>query len=115
MIKNEASYIHTALHAYENPQCVSFDEFKEDLYRLITIKKSITKYLDGNELNIRMLLNQFIVLFNVFGPAAFDLIKFRLEERHYPVAFAFLVQLNRLPVEEMIPLDQYVVAELRKI
>jgi hypothetical protein len=104
-----------AMRSYENPHCVSFDEFKEDLYRIITIKKSITKYLCGDDLNVRMILNQFIILCNVFGDTAFELLKYKLDEKQYPVAFAFMVQLNRLPVSEMIFLDQYVVHELRKI
>lgn len=102
------------MHSYENTQCVSFDEFKDDLYRLITIKKCITKYLDGDELNVRLLLNQFIVLFNVFGATAFDMIKYKLQPNQYPVAFAFLVQLNQLPLNEMILLDQTVVQQLRE-
>ena len=103
------------MHAYENQQCVSLEEFKEDLYRIITIKKCITKYLDGDDINIRLILNQFIILFNVFGTTAFDLIKYKLDKTQYPVAFAFLVQINRLPENEIILLDQYVVDKLREI
>jgi len=104
-----------AMHSYDNSQCISFDEFKDDLYRIVTIKKCITKYFDGDELNVRLILNQFIILFNVFGDSAFELIKYKLNESHYPVAFAFLVKINRLPMDEAILLDQYVVEQLREI
>ena len=103
------------MHSYDNNQCISFDEFKDDIYRIITIKKCITKYLDGDELNVRLILNQFIILFNVFGDVAFDLVKYKLIESHYPVAFAFLVKINRLPADEMIMLDQFVIEKLREI
>ena len=104
-----------AMHSYDNPQCIAFDEFKDDIYRIVTIKKCITKYLDGDELNVRLVLNQFIILCNVFGDNAFELIKYKLVENHYPVAFAFLVKINRLPQEEMILLDQTIVQKLREI
>lgn len=104
-----------AMHSYDNTQCISFDEFKDDIYRIITIKKCITKYLDGDELNVRLILNQFIILFNVFGDAAFELVKYKLVAEQYPVAFAFLVKINRLPPEEMIMLDQFVIEKLREI
>lgn len=115
MIRDDNDYLTKAMHVYENRQAIALDEFKEDLFRIITIKKCITKYQAGDELNVRLLLNNFIILFNVFGPTAFDLIKYKLEEVHYPVAWVFLVLLNRLPEEEIIMLDQAVVEKLRKI
>lgn len=115
MIRDDNEYVIKAMHAYENRQCIALDEFKEDLFRIITIKKCITKYTMGDELNVRMLLNNFIILFNVFGAVAFDLIKYKLEPSHYPIAFAFLVKINRLPEDQNIMLDQTVVQKLRQI
>lgn len=107
-------FIQTAMHHYENVQCVSLDEFNDDLGRITTIKKSITRYINGEDMNTRLVLNQFIILFNVFGSKAFDLIKYRLDESYYPIAFAFLVAIDRLPLEESILLDQVIVQKLRE-
>jgi hypothetical protein len=115
MIRDDNDYLTKAMHSYENRQAIALDEFKEDLFRIITIKKCISKYLAGEDLNVRLLLNNFIILFNVFGPTAFNLIKYKLEPTHYPVAWVFLVLLNRLPEEEMIMLDQQVIEKLRAI
>lgn len=115
MIRDDNDYLIKAMHVYENRAAISFDEFKEDLYRIITIRKFITKYQAGEEINVRGMLNNFVVLFNVFGSGAFDLIKYKLPKSQYPVAFAFLVQLNRLPESEMILLDQVIVQKLREL
>ncbi len=114
MIKDDAMYIQRAMHSYSNIQCISLDEFNDDLNRIVTIKKAITRYKNGDEINVRLLLNQFIILFNVFGDTAFDMIKYKLDESHYTVAFAFLAAINRLPETEMILLDQIIVDKLRK-
>lgn len=113
MIRDESSYIQSAMHAYQNVQCVSLEEFNDDLTRIITIKKAITRYKNGDTLNVRLILNQFIILFNVFGFTAFDMIKYKLDPSQYPVAFAFLAAINRLPSRDIM-LDQYVVEQLKK-
>ena len=115
MICDENSYLTKAMHAYENRQAIAFDEFKEDLNRVNTIKKCIARYQNGDAPNIRLILNNFVILYNVFGTTTFDLIKYKLDKEHFPVAFAFLVKLNRLPVAEMIMLDQVIVDQLRTI
>ena len=115
MIGSENEFVTKALHSYENNQCVSLDEFKEDLNRITTIRKCIIKYTDDHEINVRLVLNHFIVLFNVFGNTAFELVKYKIDKIHYPIAFAFLVKINRLPAEEMILLDQVIVKHLREI
>jgi len=114
MIRNDAEYIQRAMHEYSNVQCMSLDEFNEDLSRIITIKKLITRYKNGDPLNVRLILNQFTILFNVFGSFAFDMIKYKLDSSHYNVAFVFLVALNRLPESEVILLDQFVIQQLRE-
>lgn len=115
MIHDEASFISAAMGSYSNLQCVSIEEFKEDLYRINTIRKCMVRYVEGEELNVRLVLNQLVILFNVFGSVAFDLLKYKIDSSHFPVLFAFLVQLNRLPEEEAIMLDQIVVQQLRQI
>lgn len=115
MIRDDNTFLTKALHAYENRQCISLDEFKEDLYRINTIRKCIIRYTEGKELNIRIILNQCIILFNVFGQTAYDMLKYKLDKEYHSIIFVFLVQLNRVPMEDMIPLDQKVVDAMRDI
>lgn len=113
MIKDDSSYIQQAMRAYQNAQCVSLTEFNEDLLRIITIKKTITRYKNGDSINVRLLLNQFIILTNVFGSSTYYMVKYKLDECQHSVAFAFLSVLNRLPEENVI-LDQYILEQLKK-
>ncbi len=115
MICDEGTFLSVAMKSYSNHQAVALDEFKEDLYRINTIRKCLVRYTEGEEINIRLVLNQLVILFNVFGAEAFELLRYKIDKIHYPMLFAFLVQLNRLPEIEMIMLDQRIVAELRKI
>lgn len=115
-IESDNEFMDRAMKAYENIQCISLDEFKKDLYRIITIRKCLIKYKeDTNELNLRLLLNQFIILFNVFGHTSFYLLKYKIPSEYYPIAWAFLVKLNYLPEDEYIMLDADVVTQLRTI
>ena len=97
MIKDESSFMLKAMHAYDNVQCVSLEEFNEDLTRINTVRKTITRYKNGEVLNVRLLLNQLIILFNVFGDTAFDLLRYKINEDCYPILDPFLDSLNRLP------------------
>lgn len=115
MIKDENSYVTAALHSYDNMSCITLEEFKEDLNRVTTIRKCITKYIEDGEINVRLVLNHYIVLFNVFGATAFDLLDYKIDESYRPIAFAFLVKINRLPAGHEIMLDQIIVTQLREI
>jgi hypothetical protein len=118
---NEKNFLQTALHCYDNPQCVTLEEFQDDLNRFSHIKKQITRYVEGQaDLNDRLLLNHLVVLFNVFGDTALDLLLFKIDEKNYGTLFPFLILLNRLPDEafskyDTIQLDQTIIQRLRQI
>lgn len=112
IIKDNQTFMASAMQNYQNPQCVSLEEFNEDLNRIITIKKAITRYKNGEEINIRLMLNQFVVLFNVFGQTALDMLKFKIDTENQPAVFAFVAALNRLPDDGYI-LDQLIVEKIK--
>lgn len=118
---NEKNFLQTALHCYDNPQCITLEEFQEDLNRFSHIKKAITRYVEGQaELNERLLLNHLVVLYNVFGPHATDLIMFKVDQDNYGVLFPFLILLERLPEDVFskytnVSLDKNIIEKLRQI
>ena len=117
---NEKNFLQVALHNYDNPQCLTLEEFQEDLNRFSHIKKQITRYVEGQaELNERLLLNHLVILFNVFGSSAVELLLYKIEERNYGILFPFLILLERLPEEVFskynVVLDETIIKKLRQI
>lgn len=55
---------------YDNPSCLSDEEFLDDLRRFKYIKRLFNKYLEGGDLNERLILNHIIIIYNLFGVEA---------------------------------------------
>jgi hypothetical protein len=66
---NEDNYILFAIKHYENPQSVTKEDFFDDLNRFKLIKKLLKKYTLDKKVNPRLLINHFLILYNVFGEA----------------------------------------------
>lgn len=75
----------------------------------------IVKYKTNGEISLRLVLNHFVILFNVFGSAALPLIIFRFEQEYHSVLFPFLNQIDRLPVDLQTEFDPVIVEELSKL
>ncbi len=88
------NYIGIAMHYYDNLQCNTIEEFENDLYRIICIKKLIDKYNSSKKMNLRLVLNHIIILHNAFGALTVDLLKFKLDIHHLPVVKPILVFLG---------------------
>ena len=121
MIFNELTEDNLLLYAakhYRNPNFSDIDEFYEDLKRFKYIKRLVNRYLDQDDLSERLILNHLIVIFNSFGiEAALNMLDLKLDARHWPVIKPFLIYLKYIRDDQYtgIPMDQDVIAELRKI
>ena len=103
---------------YSNPQCMTTEEFEEDLQKFKYIKRLFNRYETTGELSERLILNHLIVLYNVFGiKAANHMMFYKIDKQNWPLLKTFLVYLNFLPEDQHveIPLDQKVISVLRKI
>jgi hypothetical protein len=67
------------MKAYDNPSCLTLDEFNKDLNQYIHIKKTIRKYSQDNTI-LRKLVNQIVVYYNCFGQAGTDLLLYKIKE-----------------------------------
>jgi len=90
----EENYIAYCMKFYDNNQCNTIEEFEQDLYRLICIKKIIDRYIASGKVNIRLLLNHIIVLHNAFDIIVPELLRVKLPEHHLPVVKPILVYLK---------------------
>tara|TARA_B100000424_G_scaffold266232_1_gene257061 strand:- start:418 stop:798 length:381 start_codon:yes stop_codon:yes gene_type:complete len=116
-LTEENLFLYAAKH-YDNPTFSDVDDFYEDLKRFKYIKRLVNRYLDHNDLADRLILNHLIVVFNSFGiEAGLNILKLKLDERHWPVIKPFLIFLNYIDNNQLIEIkmDKAVVERLRKI
>jgi len=81
---------------YDNPQCTEMSEFEEDMKRFQYLRKLFSRYRQDNDLKERLILNHLIVLYNVFGPNATNMLFMRLHEYHEYLK-PFVQYLNFMP------------------
>lgn len=116
-LTEENLFLYAAKH-YDNPTFSDVEDFYEDLKRFKYIKRLVNRYLDHNDLADRLILNHLIVVFNSFGiEAGLNILKLKLDERHWPVVKPFLIFLNYIDNNELveIKMDKMVIERLRKI
>ena len=103
---NEDNYILFAIKHYDNPQAVTQEDFFEDLSRFKYIKKLLRKYVKTGDLKTSLLINHFIIVFNIFNEAALPLLFFKIEKELWSSMKTFLVFLNRVPEYQKTFVDE---------
>ena len=94
---NEDNYMMFAIKHYENPQAITQEDFYDDMKRFKWIKRLLNKYKNSGDLNVHLLLNHFIILYNIFGEATTPLLFFRIDRDLWNILKTFLVYLQRIP------------------
>ena len=86
-----------AMKHYENPQAVTQEDFYDDMKRFKWIKRLLNKYKNTGEMNVHLLLNHFIILYNIFGDATTPLLFYRIDSELWTILKTFIIYLDRLP------------------
>jgi hypothetical protein len=94
---NEENFLLFAIKNYENPQAVTREDFDKDLNHFKYIKRLLKRYQNSGELKTHLLLNHFIILYNIFGDAATPMLFFKIESDLWSTMKTFVIFLNRLP------------------
>jgi hypothetical protein len=94
---NEENYLMFAIKHYYNPQSLTQDDFYEDLKRFNWINRLLKKYKSSGSLNIHLLINHFIILYNVFGDATTPLLFYKIDSQFWSIIKTFIIYLGRLP------------------
>ena len=79
---SEEVFVRYAMNAYQNPACYDVKEFEEDLKRFQYLRKLFLKYKKFGDLKERLILNHIIVLYNIFGYKASNMLYMKLEGYH---------------------------------
>ena len=103
MIKKltENNFLQYALNNYDNPSCATLEEFEDDLKKFLYLNKLLQRYKKNEDLSERLILNHIIVIYNLWGNAATEMLFHKVEEEHWSSLIVFLTYLGRLP--EFIP------------
>ena len=109
-----------AIKNYENPQAVTKEDFDKDLQHFKYIKRLLKRYKNTGELKTHLLLNHFIILYNIFGEATTPMLFFKIEEELWSVMKTFVVFLDKLPeypkcyIHDVV-IDDYCLSQLTSI
>lgn len=94
---NDENFLLFAIKNYENPQAVTKDDFDKDLNHFKYIKRLLKRYNKTGELKTHLIINHFIVLYNIFGDAATPMLFFKIDKEMWGIMKTFILFLNRLP------------------
>jgi len=126
MILTELNVELYAAKGYENPNCVSIDEFVEDFNRLRYIKRLVRRYAQNGELKERLILNHLVILYNTFDNTTCTRLIFYKLQKYLEYIVPFLLLINRLPETVLdennkviyttdIKMNSYIIEKLREI
>ena len=124
---NDDNFLMFAMKEYNDIQCTSIEEFYDDLKKIKYIKRLFNIYKNTGQLKERLILNHFIVFYNVFPVQSGTRILFyKIEQDFWPMLKTFLIFLDRMPetIDSIrgeiirasdIQLDNGIITRLRKI
>ena len=94
---NEDNFQIFAIKNYENPQAITREDFEKDLNHFRYIKRLLKRYKSSGELKVHLLINHFIILYNIFGDAATPMLFYKIEKNLWSATKTFIVFLDKLP------------------
>ena len=94
---NPDNFLLFAIKNYENPQAVTRQDFDKDLNHFKYIKRLLKRYKNNGELKTHLLLNHFIILYNIFGEATTPMLFHKIDDDLWPTMKSFIIFLNRMP------------------
>ena len=116
----EDNFLLFAIKNYENPQAVTKEDFDKDLNHFKYIKRLLKRYKNTGQLKTHLLLNHFIILYNIFGEATTPMLFFKIEQDLWASMKTFVMFLGKLPdypksaMHDIQP-DLYCLKELYRI
>ncbi len=121
MIENFLTY---AMKAYDNPTCATVNDFKNDINRITHLNRLFNRYYEKDDLQVRLILNHIIVLYNVFKPdMCTEMLFLKVKEDYWTGLKTILTYLSYMPervasvnvLDSDIQVDLKIANELRQI
>ena len=121
---NEDNFLIYAIKNYHSPGSLGMKDLEDDLKRFKYVKRLLSRYKKTGEVSERLVLNHLVVIYNVFGDAATDMLFYKLDTEYWSDLKTYLVYLHIMPLETVvspgiretdIPLNQELIQVLRKL
>ena len=115
---NNANFELYAAKHYRNLQCLSTEEFYDDIAKFKYVVRLLRRYRDTGKIQERLILNHIISIYNVFDIAAANRMMFyRVDVNLWPVLKTFLIYLNYLPenLHKNINIDLSIATKLKDL
>lgn len=97
-INNDKQFKQLAFQYYDNPSCVSFEEFEDDVRIFATVANTIEKYVQQKDkVPERLLLNRIIITHNMFGTFTVDGLFWKVDQQYWPILKTCLLFLKLIP------------------
>ena len=117
---NEDNFLLCAIKNYENPQAVTKEYIDKDLNHFKYIKRLLKRYKNTGVLKTHLLLNHFIILYNIFGVAATPMLYFKIDKELWSTMKSFIMFLGKMPeypktTMHDIQVDLYCLSQLYQI
>jgi len=118
------NFVNFAMKAYDNPSCTTVNDFKNDLNRITHLNRLFNRYYEKDDLQVRLILNHIIVLYNVFDPTSLtEMLFFKVKQEYWPGLKTILTFLSYMPdkvvsvgaIDSDIPVDVNIAEGLRQI
>jgi hypothetical protein len=98
MLLTASTYKLVAAKYYNNPTCLTVQDFERDLLKVASIRRQVIKYHTKGVIDERKTLNLFIELGNCFDPSMVaELIFYRTEPIYWTYLIPFMTFLGILP------------------
>jgi len=94
---NKDNFLLFSIQNYNNPTTTTQEEFEEDLKRFKYVKRWLKKYHESGNMNIHLLLNHILIIFNCWEDSAIPLFFYKIEPKYWPYLKSFFLYLNRVP------------------
>ena len=119
---NDNNYFQYIVNYYDNPSCNNLEEFYNDINYFKYVKRLVIKLYNNKEININILLNHLITLFNIFESneknskhkIASRILFLRLDEKYWPILKSLLTFLNRCPDKIILRGEKIDIEKLQK-
>jgi len=127
---NNENFMMVAMKAYHNPRYYNMKEFHDDLNHVKYLKRLLRRYKEKRvltPLQLRLILNHIIIIFNVFDPEwGVRILFYKMEKPLWSALKTFLLFLNFMPerlsnitkkniFSSDIPIDNYIAKLLREV